>query len=434
MTWGTACGAGSASVRAQERPLALLILTRDPTGRHSGRKTVLASAARSLERAGLRVEAVVLSRRPIAREWEGRRLHCVPLPGVPLVVGSAARLFLGARGCLNEALFDSRRVRLRVTALARARGACLVVADGLRTAGPALSTGMPVLVHLDDLLSDRYGELARGAATSQEDLLGFFAEQVPAALRPSARRAARQLLAFEARRADVRERCLTHRADAVAMTSQPEADELTRRTGRPVAALPMAVDARPPGDPAGADPASFVFLGLLDYAPNRAALRWWTEAVRPALDAVGGQDVRLSVIGHRSGDGLVSNDPRLRFTGYVEDLGAELRRHRGMVVPMLSGAGVKTKVLDGWSVGLPVVATPAGAAGLTAGAGLLVSVSAVAFAQSVLSLRDDGPLAARTGAAGRAVLVRDWSTDALTQRWAAAVAPLLDPPQLRVKR
>lgn len=407
-----------------QRPLALLVLTRDPTGRMTGRKTVLATAARGLEQSGLLVEAVVLSRHPVPTSWDGRPVHRVDLPPLTRVGVTAARVLLGGQGTLNEALFDSPAVRRRAARLAADRGADVVVADGLRTTGAAMACGLPVLIHLDDLLSDRYAAMA-GTATSSTEVLGFFATQLPSALRRPAGALARRLLAVEARRADRRERQVARTADAVAMTSQDEADELARRSGRRVVALPMSVTAREPGDPSSADASSFAFLGLLDYAPNQEALAWWVTRVIPALDAAGGQDVTLTVVGHRSDGRDELADPRLRYTGYVDDLASELRRHRGMVVPVMSGAGVKTKVLDGWSVGLPVVATPAGAAGLATDDGLLVAADAEAFAAAVLSLRDDGALAFRTGRAGWAVLQREWSPEAVGERWGATVHPLL---------
>ncbi len=406
------------------RPLALLVLTRDPTGRMTGRKMVLTTAARGLEQSGFRVEAVVLSRHPVPASWDGRPLHRVDLPPLARVGLNAARVILRGRGTLNEALFDSPQVRRRTAQFADERGADAVVADGLRTTGAAMACGLPVVIHLDDLLSDRYAAMA-GTATSSTDVLGYFATQLPAALRRPASALARRLLGIEARRVDRREHQLAYDADVVAMTSQDEADELTRRTGRAVVALPMSVTAREPGDPSAAPASSFVFLGVLDYAPNQQALAWWVAQVLPALDAAGGGDITLTVVGHRTHESGALADPRLRFTGYVDDLGEELRRHRGMVAPVLSGAGVKTKVLDGWSVGLPVVATPAGAAGLPRDDGLIVATDAAGFAAAVLHLRHDGALASRTGRAGWQALQRDWSPEAVGERWGGTVRPLL---------
>lgn len=404
-------------------PIALLILTRDPAGRMTGRKTVIATAVRSLESAGMQVEVVVLSRAAPEPLWEGRPVHHTPLPSLPRTAATALGVLIRRRGTLNEALFDSPRSRRRTVAVARVRDAKLVVADGLRTSGPAMATDLPVLVHLDDLLSERYAALRQGTG-AVTDVLGFFSEQVPAPLRRPAQWLAQRVLRLESHLAGKREDELARTADAVAMTSADEARRLAARTGRSVLALPMAVDVRAAGDPERVEPTSVVFLGLLDYAPNLAALRWWCDAVRPHLDALGGQEVQLTVIGHRKSSAALA-DGRVHFTGYVEDLGVELRRHRAMVVPVLSGAGVKTKVLDGWSVGLPVVATPAGAAGLSSSPGLLLAADAPDFAVSVMRLVRDGGLAKRTGEAGREALRRDWSSAALARRWQEAVAPLL---------
>ncbi len=59
-----------------------------------------------------------------------------------------------------------------------------------------------------------------------------------------------------------------------------------------------------------------------------------------------------------------SSHPAIRFLGYVDDVGAELSRHRAFVAPMVEGTGVKTKVLEAMAAGLPVVTTSAGVRGL----------------------------------------------------------------------
>lgn len=406
--------------------VALMVLTRDPSGQLSGRKTVLATAANSLEYLGYRVEIVVLASARPPEHWQHRQVHHVRLPGLAPAVVSAVAVVLLKRGSFNECLFDSPRVRREVARVSRSTRAVVVVADGLRTASPALASGRPVLVHLDDLLSDRYRALADEPDAGHADVLGFFAGQIPRLLRPLARALAGRLLRIEARRTDVRERQVASQAAAVATTGEEEARELSRRTGRAVAVLPMAVDVLPAGDPAAAPAWSVVFLGLLDYAPNRAALRWWTDEVRPVLDHLGGADVHLTVVGHDSSQAVAPADQRIRYTGYVEDLASELRRHRAMVVPIRSGAGVKTKILDAFSVGLPVVSTSAGAAGLgaTAGRDLLVADDPRRFAEAVLRLRDDGAAAGRLGYAGRSLLGACWSSQALHLRWQTCVAPL----------
>lgn len=409
-------------------PLALLVLTRDPAGEVTGRKAVLATAASSLEALGWRVEAAVVSRGPVPSRWEGRRVHHLRPPSLPLILAGAARALLSGARSLNEVLFDDRRVRAELAATVADGGVDLVVADGLRTAALAMMAGRPVVAHLDDLLSDRYDAMraAPRTAAGGTELLGFYAGQLPRSLRPPAAAAARRLLRREAAVVRRREVAVARAAAATAVTSPAEAAVLAGRAGVRVLAAPMAVDVDPRPSTAGAAPThSAVFLGWGGYAPNVAALRWWRDSVRPHLDAAGGAEVVLTVVGsYAAAQQAELADDRLRFAGYVDDLATELRRHRVMVAPITAGAGLKTKVLDGMAQGLPVVATTLGVGGLTVtdGQDAWVADDPVAFAGHVLVACRDGVRAQEVGEAGRVLLAATWSHAALTARWAELLA------------
>ncbi|MBD4448633.1 glycosyltransferase, partial [Xanthomonas citri pv. citri] len=78
------------------------------------------------------------------------------------------------------------------------------------------------------------------------------------------------------------------------------------------------------------------------------------------------------------------------LAGYVDGLGEALRQHRGFLSPVLSGAGVKTKVLDAMSVGLPVAATPLGVEGIpvTAGVDALVGDTTEELVEHIRALME----------------------------------------------
>lgn len=414
------------------RPVALMVWTRDPSGRACGRKNVLATGARSLEALGFKVEIIALCREVPAPSWKGRRVHHVRLPGLPRAALSGIRTVITRRGSLNQSLFDSPRVRREIAVLAWRLHAQVVVADGARTLGPAVRTELPVLLHLDDLLSDRYEALASGSGHDAENVLGFFADELPRHLRPMADAGARRLVRLESRLMRRLEDRLHRGVGVVAVTSPQDADVLSRRTGRTVRVLPMAVDPRVPGDPGTAPATSFVYLGSPDYFHNLADVRWWVREVRPILDRLGGADIHLTVVGHDDGDQRsVLGSKRLHFVGYIEDLGSELRRHRAMIAPVTSGTGINTKVLDAFSVGLPVVTTRIGAAGLrvTGGRHVLAADSPEDFARAMLRLRDDPATAVRLGTAGRELLTRSWSSDGLRVQWGHALRPLVALPR-----
>jgi glycosyltransferase involved in cell wall biosynthesis len=372
---------------------------------------------RSLQALGWDVSLVALSRRAVPDSWLGAPLHRAPLPALPRAALAALWALVSRRSCLNEALFTSRGVRRAV--LRHTDGVELVVADGIRTAGPAAAAGVPWLLHVDDLLSDRYQDLITSGAGDPAALLGFFGNQLPGWLRSPAGRFARLLLGQESRLCGRRELHWARTATVTATTSPDEAAILAGRSGVKVHTLPMAVDvAAAVTHPSAAEARSAVFLGWLGYRPNVEALRWWIEEVAPLTAA------RLTVIGQVPDD--VRDEltgPTVRFAGYVDDLAAEMAGHRCAVVPLQRGAGIKTKVLDAFAVGLPVVTTPCGVTGLDAvdGADLIVAATAAEFAAAVDRLADDAALADEIGARGRDLLARRFSSRQVAELWRRAL-------------
>jgi glycosyltransferase involved in cell wall biosynthesis len=49
---------------------------------------------------------------------------------------------------------------------------------------------------------------------------------------------------------------------------------------------------------------------------------------------------------------------RVRFRGYVDELGGVLQEYDVMVVPIRFGSGTKLKVLEAMANGIPIVSTP----------------------------------------------------------------------------
>lgn len=97
-----------------------------------------------------------------------------------------------------------------------------------------------------------------------------------------------------------------------------------------------------------------VFLGGRDWPPNQEAfliaLRLWPRI------AEGIPDAELVIVGARKAG---ATDPvypdRVRDLGFVEDLPALLRTCRALMAPIRTGGGVRVKLLDAASQGLPVV-------------------------------------------------------------------------------
>jgi hypothetical protein len=394
----------------------LLLTTREPGGRQSGHKAVLRTALRSVRDAGHEASVLVIGRAPVTEErTDGAPVVRRSLPGWSRVAWSA----LGAvarRRSFNEALYWSPRLAGHVRRHVEEGGFDVVVADGMRVAELALASGRPVVVDLVDLLSERYRSLTKDAAEG-EAVLGYYGESLPGPARRLLGPVVARLLPFEVRRLDRREVDVARRAAAVGVIAEQEAATLASRSGAAVHVLPMAVPVPAvPAHPGGADADRFVFVGGLDYLPNRQALAWFRDEVLPRL----GGGFRLAVIGScPPGVEAGFAGGGIEILGYVDDLDAELRRCRGVLAPIVTGSGVKTKVLEAMAYGLPVVGTPLAFEGVGARPDreVLAGAGAEELAGHIRRLQGDGELADRLGAAGRSLVEERFAPELVGRRW-----------------
>jgi glycosyltransferase involved in cell wall biosynthesis len=152
-----------------------------------------------------------------------------------------------------------------------------------------------------------------------------------------------------------------------------------------------------------------IFSGNLEYHPNMEAVRWFAAKIWPRLRA-SNDGLTWKLVGRNpeAVAALVKGDPRIVFTGPVEDAVAAIAQARVVVVPLLSGSGTRFKILEAWAGERAVVSTKIGAEGLGArdGEHLLLANDAAHFMEAVQAVLNDADLAEDLGTAGR-VLYED---------------------------
>ena len=408
-------------------PLQVLLLSTRDVGAHAtGRVSVLRTHLGALEALGHHVHVAVVSPQPPGDSSWTRRFPTthVRAPALWSVAASAARALLTRRSTLNECLFVDRSVQRHVADLVAELRPDVVVVDSLRLSRATGAAPVRLVVDLDDLLSVRYRELRAEASTDPVGVLGFAASHVPGPLRGGVARLATRLLGWESRRAGEREEAVTASASAVSLVAAHEVDVLRRRTGREVHWLPPAVHL--PERPATPHD-GLVFLGGLDYLPNLQGLRFYRDSVLGHLDP---QDPRhvLHVVGRCPEEHRAEFDvPGIEVHGYVDDLSEALGR-RLLVAPLLSGGGIKLKVLDGMAHGLPVVGTTGAFAGLGAPGDLVQAADdGQQLAGLITTLLDDPERCARLGAAGRDLIAQHFVQASAQRRWATLLTTVMAP-------
>ncbi|MSQ14479.1 MAG: glycosyltransferase, partial [Dehalococcoidia bacterium] len=109
---------------------------------------------------------------------------------------------------------------------------------------------------------------------------------------------------------------------------------------------------------------NILFTGTMDYRPNIDAMQWFCKEIFPAV-LRRTPDVHLWIVGRDPGStvGRLAG-PGITVTGEVEDDLPYFRQADVFVLPMRYGGGVRLKLLQAMSCGLPVVSTPAGLEGV----------------------------------------------------------------------
>jgi glycosyltransferase involved in cell wall biosynthesis len=182
--------------------------------------------------------------------------------------------------------------------------------------------------------------------------------------------------------------------DCVAAASPADAAALERRHGFAVAVLPNTVEPAPNPLRTLAEPPDLLFVGNLTYAPNVVAARALVEVVLPAVRQRVGSPVTATIVGDWGSDetgARLAELPGARVLEFVADLAPLYARASAVVVPLRSGSGTRIKLLEAFAHRVPVVTTPAGAAGLGAvpGTHLLVGHDDGAVADAVVELISD---------------------------------------------
>ncbi len=103
-----------------------------------------------------------------------------------------------------------------------------------------------------------------------------------------------------------------------------------------------------------------VFLGNMFYPPNRTAAEYLVNVVMPKLP----KEYTLTCVGMI--DSQVCKDlssERVTFTGPVDDFRPYMRGASFAVAPITQGSGMKVKMLNFASLGVPIITTSEGVAG-----------------------------------------------------------------------
>lgn len=167
-------------------------------------------------------------------------------------------------------------------------------------------------------------------------------------------------------------------------------------------------------------PARILIVGNFRYEPNAEGAAWFIDAVLPEVRKhLPEIDLRLV--------GPASERFESFGVGIVDDLASEYAQATVSACPILIGSGTRTKIIEAWMYGVPVVSTTIGADSLGAAhdENILLADEPLDFANQIVRLISNGELARHLSTSARTVAVNLFSPDVVASAVADVVLPLV---------
>jgi glycosyltransferase involved in cell wall biosynthesis len=170
------------------------------------------------------------------------------------------------------------------------------------------------------------------------------------------------------------------------------------------------------------------FSGNMGFRPNVEAVEFF---YREGFDRLKRRhpEVRWYVVGANPASEIaaLSVDPQVVVTGFVDDVREYLAQAQVVICPMVSGSGIKNKVLEAMAMGKAVVSTPLGVSGIdcTDGEHVLIAKTGAELADQVSLLLEDDARRQQLARNARELVERRYSWECTVERYDRVFETLL---------
>jgi glycosyltransferase involved in cell wall biosynthesis len=154
--------------------------------------------------------------------------------------------------------------------------------------------------------------------------------------------------------------------DGIAAITKVDADYLKGLGCRiPIAVIPFGIDISDYNvKPLSEGKISLFHLGSMDWFPNQEGIKWFVDNCWGKISS-DFPEIKLYLGGRNMPEWLLdSKEKNIVTLSCVEDAHAFISSHTIMIVPLLSGSGVRIKIIEGMALGKAIISTTIGAEGI----------------------------------------------------------------------
>jgi glycosyltransferase involved in cell wall biosynthesis len=169
-----------------------------------------------------------------------------------------------------------------------------------------------------------------------------------------------------------------------------------------------------------------LFVGGFSHTPNVDAVLYFCREILPLVHKQL-RNVKLYIVGNAAPAEIIAlGSDNIVVVGYVPNLIPYLQSALVSVVPVRFGSGMKGKIGEAMTYGLPVVTTSIGAEGmnLTDGFDAMIADIPDKFAQKIVALHENGDLWESVARHARTHVSREWTPEVVDAQLTTILAGL----------
>lgn len=186
---------------------------------------------------------------------------------------------------------------------------------------------------------------------------------------------------------------------------------------KPMVSIPFGI--LPEGTPqVEEEPNTLFHIGSMDWMPNQEGIRWFLDKIWPKVHELMPQ-LTLYLAGRKMPDEMMEMDqPGVRVVGEVPDAMYFISSKQINVVPLLSGSGIRVKIIEAMSAGKAVITTHVGAEGIkyTDGTNILIADTPEQFVEQIQRCVSQPEFCRQVGQNAYALICEEYGNERLAQK------------------
>lgn len=338
----------------------LMLLTRNPYPVDNGAKLKLSQTI-SFLKDNYHLSVMIFTKNTLNKEGFSKnkvtRLHKLYFPSK---IELLKNIFMMKSSSLQERLFFSTKSKNIIEQEIKSFQPDLIYADMIRTAQYVENMNLKKVIDIEDIMSKRYQKFLE---VEENSIFGTFNFLIPSIVRkPIENLFKKKILNYEINLISERERDVVKKFDASFLISEKERKELSLLTqNSSIYTNTLSVPLRK-NIFTMKEKNNLLFIGNMEFAQNLSSLKMIINEVLPFLSF----EYELFIIGKYDDRTrkMIKGNKNIKLLGFVDDLESILKDIKIAVMPISFGTGIKTKILDCMSYGIPVLTNDIGNEGL----------------------------------------------------------------------